>query len=341
MAERTGASNLTGFTSLINTQYVRDDIDLREAEREVIGNISKKVVQEFDPVKDFSEDIDDLLKKVGIDDNVSVGKSSRSRSSKSTDTYSEDSRSSKSSKSSAKSSRSSRSSKSSSKSSVSSKSSKLSKSSHRHSRVKLVGDGSNYETKNDVPMSVYDIQTKKTQSLSKIKSLMGSLESEGIDCSNIPVLDDSSDLAKIEAVLNRLRIINDSNRATTIVEEVLVGAANVVEYVLDGTQKIPGTDFAPDYTNYPKTLEVRLRSMRYETSEIISNIVETHHMGSVSKLILTLLPGFLLYPRVNKQSTVKNSIAEDARIGKSARLDISTSDSRHNFNKSRDVLQDL
>jgi len=335
MAERTGASNLTGFTSLINTQYVRDDIDLREAEREVIGNISKKVVQEFDPVKDFSEDIDDLLKKVGIDDNVSVGKSSRSRSSKSTDTYSEDSRSS---KSSAKSSRSSRSSKSSSKSSVSSKSSK---SSHRHSRVKLVGDGSNYETKNDVPMSVYDIQTKKTQSLSKIKSLMGSLESEGIDCSNIPVLDDSSDLAKIDAVLNRLRIINDSNRATTIVEEVLVGAANVVEYVLDGTQKIPGTDFAPDYTNYPKTLEVRLRSMRYETSEIISNIVETHHMGSVSKLILTLLPGFLLYPRVNKQSTVKNSIAEDARIGKSARLDISTSDSRHNFNKSRDVLQDL
>jgi len=336
MAERTGASNLTGFTSLINTQYVRDDIDLREAEREVIGNISKKAVQEFDPVKDFSEDIDDLLKKVGIDDNVSVRSSKSSRSSKSTDTYSEsDSRSS---KSSARSSRSSKSSKSSSKSSVSSKSSK---SSHRHSRVKLVGDGSNYETKNDVPMSVYDIQTKKTQSLSKIKSLMGSLESEGIDCSNIPVLDDSSDLAKIDAVLNRLRIINDSNRATTIVEEVLVGAANVVEYVLDGTQKIPGTDFAPDYTNYPKTLEVRLRSMRYETSEIISNIVETHHMGSVSKLILTLLPGFLLYPRVNKQSTVKNSIAEDARIGKSARLDISTSDSRHNFNKSRDVLQDL
>ena len=333
-------SNLKGITTLLNKQYIKDGIDLNKAEEEVIGNIKQKEEINVDMIKNYCNDIDELLRKVGMGDDT------HSHSSKSSKTHS--SKSSKSLKSSHHSRSHATRSESDSGSERSERSSKSSYSSHSsrsesnsHSKKKIHNQSHRTldairEEESEVTKSInyHELGRKKEKALAQIKRLITSIENDGMDCSEIIIPNSDSDIEDIENVLQRLKIINDSSQCTTIAEEILMGAANALEYVFDGEVALPGTNIKPNYTGYSRTLQVKLQNMKYDTSEIVNEFVERNNVGSIGKLFFALAPGFLMYPKVNNSSKTSTSILKDPRLNDAsdARLEISGDAARRNYN---------
>jgi hypothetical protein len=144
------------------------------------------------------------------------------------------------------------------------------------------------------------LRDNKASKLEQIGQLRMALEDEGIDCTSVtkPSMDSSID--EIDGVLNILRLKNDRNRYSTLAEEIILGVAEGIETVFNGTRRIPILGWRPDYTGYHNTVNVKLHRMRFETSQVVGSIIEKRKISPTARIALELLPSFLLYPRQQK-----------------------------------------
>ena len=140
----------------------------------------------------------------------------------------------------------------------------------------------------------------KASKLEQIGQLKLGLEEEGIDCSSVSNPNMDSPISEIDGVLNILRLKNDRNRYSTIAEEVILGLAEGIETVFDGSRRIPILGWRPDYTGYHNTVNVKLHRMRFETAQVVGSIIEARKISASARIGLELLPSFLLYPRQQK-----------------------------------------
>lgn len=142
-----------------------------------------------------------------------------------------------------------------------------------------------------------DVRDRKSRKLEEIAQLKGILHDEGVDVStvHVPTLEDSED--KIDSVLKILRLKNDRIRYSSLAEEMILGAAECIETVLDGTREIPVVGWKPDYTDYHNTVSVKLHRMRFETSQLINDAIQGWKLGPMTRIAVELLPSFFLYPR--------------------------------------------
>ena len=137
--------------------------------------------------------------------------------------------------------------------------------------------------------------------LEQIGQLRLTLEEEGIDCSKITEPSMESPMDEVDSVLNVLKLKNDRNRYSTLAEEVILGGAEGIETVLDGSRKIPVINWAPDYRGYASTVNTKLHRMRFETSQLVGNIIQRYNIGSTARILLELAPSLILYPRQQKK----------------------------------------
>ena len=159
------------------------------------------------------------------------------------------------------------------------------------------------------------IQDVKNNKLEQIGQLRMILEEEGINCSEVtnPTIDSS--IEEIDSVLNHLKLKNDRNRCSTLAEEVILGAAQGIETVFDGTREIPLLGWKPDYTGYHNTVNVKLHRMRFETSQLVGNIIKKYNLSPTSRILLELLPSFFLYPRYQRKQRGAPGLDTDFRSG--------------------------
>lgn len=158
------------------------------------------------------------------------------------------------------------------------------------------------------------IQDIKAAKLEQIGQLRLSLEEEDIKTKEIgnPTLD--SPLEEIDSVLNLLRLKNDSNRYSTLAEEIILSAAEGIETVFDGSRSIPLLGWKPDYTGYHNTVNVKLHRMRFETSQIVGKIIEKYNIGSLTRIALELLPSFFIYPRTQRRQKQSKGLYDDPSV---------------------------
>lgn len=159
-------------------------------------------------------------------------------------------------------------------------------------------------------------QDIKASKIEQIGQLRIALEEDGIDCEAVGNPTPSSSMEDIDSVLRILRLKNDRNRCASLAEEVILGAAEMIETVFDGTRAIPLLGWKPDYTGYHNTVNVKMHRMRYETASVVSGIIEKHQLGPMSRIGLELLPSLLLYPRQNRRQLGRPSLADDPSIGR-------------------------
>ena len=157
-----------------------------------------------------------------------------------------------------------------------------------------------HETHTAIGEEKEKIIDNKASKLEQIGQLKLSLEEEGIDCSSVSNPNMDSPITEIDGVLNILRLKNDRNRYSTIAEEIILGIAEGIETVFDGSRRIPILGWRPDYTGYHNTVNVKLHRMRFETSQVVGSIIEARKINAPSRIALELLPSFLLYPRQQK-----------------------------------------
>jgi hypothetical protein len=180
-------------------------------------------------------------------------------------------------------------------------------------------------------------QESKARKLEEISRLLLTLEEEGIDCSSVRknMPSERSPIDEIDSVLLVLKHKNDSNRYSTIGEEVLLGGAEFIETVFDGTREIPIVGWKPDYTGYHNTVNVKLHRMRFETSQLVGSIIERNNIGPMSRIILELLPSFFLYPRT--QSRRQGGLHNDPSVQQRAYARLNNSNITDNLDDLKDI----
>lgn len=171
----------------------------------------------------------------------------------------------------------------------------------RRQHINAVMGGMRQETRTFFGVESERIQDVKASKLEQIGQLRTALEEEGIDCAGVGTPTMASPVDEIDSVLAILKLKNDRNRYSSLAEEVILGAAEGVEAVFDGTREIPVIGWKPDYTGYHNTVNVKLHRMRFETSQIVGNIMEKFNVGPLTRIAMELLPSFFLYPRQQRK----------------------------------------
>lgn len=148
----------------------------------------------------------------------------------------------------------------------------------------------------------------KQRKLEHISYLTENLVGEGEDLSNIPKVNGTNSLSEIDNVLTRLLLRNDRKRCGSFAEEVILLGAHGIEWLCDGKKSYFG--YKPDMIDWHKSVSTKLRRMRYDTSNVVSKIMEEYKLGSGTRIFLELIPSMFLYSRMRK-SQHKDTITDD------------------------------
>jgi hypothetical protein len=145
--------------------------------------------------------------------------------------------------------------------------------------------------------------------IEQIDLLRTNLESEGIDLSRIPNIDASSSKKEAKAVFKILQIKNDRARYCDFFNEGILAVAYGLESIFDGKRDVFGSKI--DLTGYSDTVKVKLRRMRYDTSNFVSGIMQGYNINSGWRIILELLPSLFLYSRNRRLTGTDNLISDE------------------------------
>lgn len=167
----------------------------------------------------------------------------------------------------------------------------------RRSHINSVMGDMRKETRTSFGVEYERAQDVKASKLEQIGQLRMTLEEEGVDCSGVGDPNMESPIEEIESVLAILKLKNDRNRYSSLAEEVILGFAEGIETVFDGSREVPMVGWKPDYTGYHNTVNIKLHRMRFETSQVVGNVIEKYNVGPTTRIFMELLPSFFLYPR--------------------------------------------
>lgn len=155
-----------------------------------------------------------------------------------------------------------------------------------------------------------DAEDEMARILEQIDLLRTNLEAEGVDLTRIQTVDTNTSFKEAKSVLKILQIKNDRMRYCDMFEEGLIACAYGLESVFDGKNVWFGKQI--DLTGWSETVKVKLRRMRYDTSQFVSETVKGYSLGSGWRILLELLPSLFLYSRDRKLRS-NDSIASDAK----------------------------
>lgn len=167
----------------------------------------------------------------------------------------------------------------------------------RRQHINSVMGAMRQETRTSSGVEHERAQDVKASKLEQIGQLRMTLEEEGVDCGGVGAPSMTSPTDEIDSVLAILKLKNDRNRYSSLAEEVILGIAEMIETVFNGTREVPFVGWKPDYTGYHNTVNVKLHRMRFETSQVVGNAIEKYNVGPLNRIIMELIPSFFLYPR--------------------------------------------
>lgn len=149
------------------------------------------------------------------------------------------------------------------------------------------------ETLNTKP---YNLIKEKVDKLELINFICKKLENHETGSSKffaMPTQDSS--IEEINIILGMVKSRLERARYANIFDEIAVRTAGKIEDIFDGTRTIPGFDWSPNYKGLKKTIEIKLKDMKMDTSEIIGKVIEKFNIGPIGKVCLELLPILFFY----------------------------------------------
>jgi hypothetical protein len=77
--------------------------------------------------------------------------------------------------------------------------------------------------------------------------------------------------------------------------------------------------------------------MRFETSQVVGNIIEKYNVGPTARIVMELLPSFFLYPRQQNKQRGTPGLSSDPHVSdaRSAMGSIRASDERQSLDDVR------
>ncbi len=143
----------------------------------------------------------------------------------------------------------------------------------------------------------------KLRLLEKIDNLKEELENDGVNLSKVPPVDFSSDLQEIENTAKLLMLKATRNKYSTMGEDFILALSSGLETICNGKREFFGMKI--DLTNCTDIVKVKLRRVKNETSQIVSNVVEKYEIPPLMTLLIELVPALFLHSqRRNRQKAI-------------------------------------
>lgn len=174
--------------------------------------------------------------------------------------------------------------------------------------------------------SRYDMADENTSDmkltlLEKIDNLREELEDDGVPIDKIPRVDFSSPLSEVEYVAKLLMLKANRNRYSNMGEEFILAFSSILETLFNGKRKFFGV--APNLTNCSDIVKVKLRRVKNETSQIVSNVVEKYEISPLTTVMIELLPSIFLHSRRRSLQSAPVWGGDDASTMQGAVYDLS------------------
>ena len=154
-----------------------------------------------------------------------------------------------------------------------------------------------------------DEEDTKAILLDDIDELKDELLKEDIDLSRIPNLNKDSSITDIKKVHSILKRRYTKTRCNSLGSEIIMAGAQGLEYIFNGQRRIMG--YTPDLTGYSQTLRVKLRRLRYETSTIVSDIMDNYNISPMGRVLLEIIPGAFIYSSAKKAQSQRSNYSPD------------------------------
>lgn len=183
---------------------------------------------------------------------------------------------------------------------------------YRHNIINNVipGGGCSFETEKR--------EDEKMNMLAEIDSLKESLIEDGADISRIAEVNRDSGYEQIKEVLHILRYKNDYLRYNTFAEEFVLFGVHSLEDLFDGKRSWMG--YTPDLTGFHRQVGVKLRRMRHDTSQVVSDVMHGYNIGPMTRIFLELFPSLILYSRMRKHHEGDRTYSEQDMAMASSRI---------------------
>ena len=159
---------------------------------------------------------------------------------------------------------------------------------------------------------------EKQYILNQIDTLRGILEEDDVDISHIPVVDIKSDMKTIKDAHKLLIIKNDTKRCSSMAEEGILMLAYGLEDIFDGKRVFFGK-FRPNLTGWHTTAQNKLRRMRYETSNVVSGLMQSYGIGNIGRIVLELGPSMVIYSKRKQSSSSEPDLVDTDAFGAAMR----------------------
>jgi len=169
-----------------------------------------------------------------------------------------------------------------------------------------------HDKKNNDIIEENNEEYEKLKYLDQIDNLRDDLLSDGINISKVPSVNHDSPIEEIKRIYTILTIKNCRDKYREFGEEIILSASSGLEYLFDGEKEYFG--YTPDLTGYSDTLKIKLRRLRYETTTIVSNIMEKYEMDPMTKFMASIVPSMIMHSAMRKKHyNLKNNIYSDIR----------------------------
>lgn len=169
---------------------------------------------------------------------------------------------------------------------------------------------------NDAPVETYDFDEEskedtKLRLLERIDNLKEELEEDAVDISRIPSVGFHSSLQDIENASKLLMLKANRNKYSNMGEDFILALSNGLEILCNGEREFFGMKL--DLTHCTDIVKVKLRRVKNETSQIMSDIVDKYEIPPMMTIMLELVPALFLHSqRRSRQRAITNvSLSDD------------------------------
>jgi len=168
------------------------------------------------------------------------------------------------------------------------------------------------------------LEDLKEKMLADIDELREELQSDGINTNRIPEVNMDSPYDTVNKVYKQLKRKYDRSRCEDLGQGVVLAATRMLEMACDGEKSYFG--IRPDMTGFHRTVRTKMRRMKYEQSQIVSNALEYYNVGPVTRMGLELVPSAFLYSLSRREQHGKDNYTPDREantrgVDRSAALD--------------------
>lgn len=160
------------------------------------------------------------------------------------------------------------------------------------------------------------MEDAKTSMLVEIDSLWSDLEEENVNLERIPRPTQNSSYETVENVLKTLRMKLDRARYCSLADDVVLAGAGIIEDIFDG-KRVFFNRYCPDMTGWSKSVQMKLRRMKHDTSSIVGNVMSENNIGPGTRIALELVPNAFMHARSKRAQFGKETIYSDAQLQQS------------------------